>query len=84
MEVYLDLMVLLNAVVDLLLLVGTNRLTGFPTQWKRVLPAAVLGGCYSGACLLRGFRFLGGLLWRGVFLGLIACSGLPYSSAISA
>lgn len=72
MEVYLDLMVLLNTGVDLLLLVGTNRLTGFPTQWKRVLPAAVLGGCYSGVCLLRGFHFLGGLLWRGVFLGLIA------------
>lgn len=72
MEVYLDLMILLNAGVDLLLLVGTNRLTGFPTQWKRAVPAAVLGGGYSGACLLRGFRFLGGWLWRMAFLGLIA------------
>lgn len=72
MAVYLDLLVILNAVVDLLLLVGTNRLTGFPTQWKRVVPAAVLGGCYGGACLLRSFRFLGGCLWRMVFLGLMA------------
>lgn len=72
MDVYLDLMILLNVGVDLLLLVGTNRLSGFPTQWKRVVPAAVLGGGYSGVCLLRAFRFLRGCLWRMVFLGLIA------------
>lgn len=72
MEVYLDLMVFLNTGVDLLLLVGANRLTGFPTHWKRTFAAALLGGCYSGACLLRGLRFLGGCLWRTVFLVLMA------------
>jgi len=71
-ELYLDLMILLNIGVDLLLLVGTNRLTGFPTRWRRAVPAAVLGGCYSGVCLLREFRFLGGYQWRMVFLGLMA------------
>ena len=30
MVVYLDLVMLLNAAVDFLLLLGTNRLTGFP------------------------------------------------------
>ncbi|MBQ8834802.1 MAG: sigma-E processing peptidase SpoIIGA [Oscillospiraceae bacterium] len=71
MEVYLDLVVILNFLVDLLLLLGTNRLAGFPTDWKRTLAAAALGSIYSGACVLPGFRFLGNLLWRAVsFLGM--------------
>lgn len=72
MRVYLDLVVILNFLVDLLLLLGTNRLAGFPSEAKRVLPAAALGGVYSGACMLRGFHFLGNLMWRVVSLGLIA------------
>ena len=34
--------------------------------------AAALGGLYSGACLLRGFAFLGNLHWRLVSLGGMA------------
>ena len=68
MEVYLDLVVLLNFLVDLLLLLGTNRLAGFPSDWQRAAGAAALGGVYSGACLLPGFRFLGNALWRTVCL----------------
>lgn len=68
MEVYLDLMVLLNFLVDFLLLLGTNRLAGYPAEVKRALPAAALGGFYSGVCLLPGFRFLGNTLWRLVSL----------------
>ena len=82
MEVYMDLMMLLNGAVDLLLLVGTNRLTGFPTHWKRVVPAAVLGGCYSGVCLLREFRFLGDLLWRIVFLWIIAVMAFGWNRSL--
>lgn len=72
MEVYLDLAVLLNILVDFLLLLGTNRLAGFPAEVKRSLPAAALGGIYSGACLLPGFRFLGNMLWRLVSLAGMA------------
>lgn len=72
LQVYLDLAVLLNGLVDLCLLMGTNALTGYPGQWRRTLPAAVLGGIYGGACLVPGFGFLGGLIWRAVFLLLIA------------
>lgn len=71
MEVYLDLVVLLNFLVDLLLLLGTNRLAGFPLAVKRCAAAAALGGVYSGVCLLRGFHFLGSLLWRCVCLALM-------------
>lgn len=73
MEVYLDLVMILNFTVDFLLLLGTNRLSGFPLGPRRCAAAAALGAVYSGACLLRGFRFLSGTLWRLVSLGLMAC-----------
>lgn len=72
LEVYLDLVVILNFLVDFLLLLGTNRLSGFPLAPGRCAVGAVLGGLYGGACLLPGFRFLGGLLWRTVCLVLMA------------
>ncbi len=72
MRVYVDLVVLLNVLVDFLLLLGTNRLTGFPAGLKRLMPASLLGGVYAGACLLPGFHFLGNTLWRLVSLGLMS------------
>ena len=72
MRIYLDLLMGLNFCVDLLLLMGTNRLAGFPTEGKRVVGAAALGSLYSGACMLPGFRFLGSILWRTVSLGAMA------------
>lgn len=75
MAVYLDLVILLNFLVDFLLLLGTNRLCGFPAQPGRCSLGALLGGLYGGACLLPGFRFLGSLLWRSVCLtGMAAVS----------
>lgn len=71
MTVYLDLVMVLNFLVDFLLLLATNRLSGFPAEGKRCAAAAVLGSIYGGVCLLTGFRFLGNTLWRGVFLGLM-------------
>lgn len=72
MAVYLDLVMLLNFLVDLLLLLGTNRLAGHPPGGKRAAFAAVLGGVYAGACMLPGFSFLAGTLWRIVSLALMA------------
>lgn len=71
-QVYIDLVVLLNFLVDFLLLLGTNRLAGYPPGAGRAALAAALGGLYGGACLLPGFRFLGNTLWRLVSLGLMA------------
>lgn len=73
MTVYLDLVMLINFIVDLLLLLGTNRLSGFSPGWKRTLPAALLGSLYGGLCMLPPLRFLGNLLWRTVFLILTGC-----------
>lgn len=72
MAVYVDIVAMLNFMVDFLLLLGTNRLSGFPSAGKRAVLAAGLGAVYSGACLLPGFRFLGNLLWRTVSLALMA------------
>ena len=72
MAVYLDLVLLLNFLVDFLLLLGTNRLSGFPAAPGRCALAAGLGSVYAAGCLLPGFRFLGNLLWRCVSLCLMA------------
>ena len=72
LTVYLDLVMLLNFLVDFLLLLGTNRLSGFPAAPGRCALAAVFGRIYAGCCLLPGFRFLGNLLWRCVSLCLMA------------
>ena len=67
--VYLDVAVALNFLVDLLLLLGADRLSGYPCRLGRCAAAAALGAVYAGACLVPGFRFLGGGLWRVVCLG---------------
>ena len=72
MQIYLDLVIFLNFLVDFLLLLGTNRLTGFPPGWKQIVPAAGLGAAYAACCMLPGFRFLGGGIWLPVFLLLMA------------
>lgn len=62
----------LNYLVDWLLLMGTNRLAGYPIGMGRAAMGAVLGSIYGGACLLPGFRFLGNTFWRTVSLCLMS------------
>lgn len=71
MVIYLDAFMGLNFLVDLCLMVGVNRLSGHPPGLKRAAAAAALGGGYAGACLVPGFAFLGGGLWRAVSLALM-------------
>ena len=83
MKVYLDLVFLINSLVDLFLLLGTNRLTGFEMGFKKCIAAAAFGGLYASVCMLPGMIFLGNILWRIVSLclmGLIAF-GLNRSAA---
>lgn len=81
MVVYLDLVMLLNFLVDFFLLLGTNRLAGFPSQPWRCAGAALLGALYSGACLLPGMEFLGNLLWRCVCLALMGSFAFGWNPA---
>ena len=72
MTVYLNLVMVLNFLVNFLLLLGTNKLSGFQPELRRVSASAALGAVYSGACLLPEFRFLGAFLWRLGVLGTMA------------
>lgn len=71
MPIYLDLVILLNFLVDFFLLLGTNRLAGYPVGMGRAAAAAALGGIYGGACIIPGLAFLGNTLWRTASLGIM-------------
>ncbi len=79
MPIYLDLLILLNFLVDFLLILGTNRLCGYPLGIKRASLGALLGGVYAGACILPGFSFLGNFLWRTVSLVLMSCIAFGFT-----
>lgn len=81
MRVYLDLVILLNFLVDFLLLLGTNRLSGFPPGPGRAALAAGLGGIYAGICMVPGWGFLGNLLWRLVSLALMGVIAFGFHSS---
>lgn len=72
MVVYLDGVMGLNFLVDWLLLLGVNRMSGFPPELGRTAAAAAMGGGYAGMCLVPGFGFLGNGLWRSVSLGVMS------------
>ncbi len=82
MDVYLDLVILLNFLVDFLLLWGTDKLCGASASLKRTALAAGLGAAYGGFCLLPGFVFLGGPLWR--LVSFAAMGVLAFGLSISA
>ncbi len=72
MEIYLDLVVILNFLVDFLLILGTNRLSGCPLGAKRAAAAGLLGALYAAGCIVPGFCFLSNGLWRFVCLVLMS------------
>lgn len=69
----------LNFLVDFLLLLGTNRLSGFPPEGKRCALGGALGALYSGACLLPGFAFLKGGGWLLAVMGLTGVAAFGWS-----
>lgn len=82
MREYLGVVILLNFLVNVLLILAANRLGGFPAQIGRFLAAAALGGIYGGACALPGFAFLGNILWRLVFLGIIGFTAFGWERSL--
>lgn len=57
--------------VDYLLLMGANRLSGFPPGVGRCAVAAAVGAVYSGVCLLPETGVSGNPLWRVAGLGVM-------------
>ncbi len=81
MTVYLNMVILLNFLVDYLLLLGTNRLTGYPSGWGKTALGALVGSLYAGACMLPGFAFLGNFFWRILFLLLVGIISFGFSGS---
>ncbi|MBR3978645.1 MAG: sigma-E processing peptidase SpoIIGA [Oscillospiraceae bacterium] len=79
MTVYLDMVILLNFLVDYLLLLGTNRLSGYPPGWGKAALGALLGSLYAGACLLPGLAFLGAIFYRVLLMFLIGSVSFGFS-----
>ena len=75
---YFYLTILLNFLVDFLLLMGANRLAGFPHAPLRCALAAGISGIYGGLCLK--YSFLGMFLWH--FLSLVLISAVAYGISI--
>lgn len=82
MAVYIDLVMLLNFLVDLLLILGVNRFTGCPSRAGRAVLGSAIGGLYGGFCLLPGFRFLGNPFWRLVSLLIISTAAFGFNSSM--
>lgn len=71
MQSYWNLAIFLNFLVDFMLLMGANRLAGYPQKMSQICLGASLGGVYGSACMLPRFFFLSSMLWRFVFLALV-------------
>lgn len=68
MQVYLDVVFLLNGIVNYLILSAAARLMGDAGHRGRRILAALLGSVYACAAFLPGFTFLSGIVWRVVVL----------------
>ena len=81
MTVYIDILLFLNFITDYLLLLSTNRLSGFPSSQGRLLLAAGLGSLYGGLSLLPGLQWLQRPL--SYFLCLAGLSILAFGWGVS-
>lgn len=79
MIVYLDGVMGLNFLIDWFLLLGVNRLSGYPPGAARAAAGAAFGSGYAGLCLIPGFSFLASALWRTVSLGVISLTAFGAS-----
>jgi len=72
MSGYAGLVMILNFLVELLLLLGADRLYGHLARWDRMLLGAGISGVYAGTCLLVRFAFLRTMACRILCLALVA------------
>ena len=68
MLIYADVVMAINFFVDFLLILGTNRITGKLHGTGRAAIGSLIGGVYSGLCLIPWLSFLSGVLCRALML----------------
>lgn len=69
---------LLVMLVDLLLIVSTDKLFCTSGGWISRAVAALTGGCHAALCLLPGFAFLCADLWRWILLVAAGCIAFDF------
>ena len=63
---------LLQFLVNVLLLMGSDRLAGYAPNLKRAMMGALAAAVYALVCLAPGFSTLGNTIWRLVSLGIVS------------
>lgn len=76
---YMDLVLILNFMVDFLLLLGTNSLSGFQPCYGRAALGAGVGSLYTLGCVTPELYFLGNMIWRIVSLVLISVATFGFN-----
>lgn len=71
MTLYLDVLIGLEFLVDLLLLIGADRLAGHRSENWRYFTAAAVGAVYGGLCVTPGLGPFSGTVGRLVVLGIM-------------
>lgn len=66
MVIYADVLFVLNALIDYLLLLLSARAAGEPLRRVRFLMGAAVGGLYAVAIFLPGFAFLRGTVYKAL------------------
>lgn len=72
---------LLQFLVNILLLMGSCRLTGCAPDLKRASLGALAAAVYALVCLAPGFSALGNTIWRMVSLGIISVISFGWNSS---
>jgi stage II sporulation protein GA (sporulation sigma-E factor processing peptidase) len=71
MTLYLDVLMGVEFLVDLLLLIGADRLSGHRSVHRRYLTAAGIGAVYGGLCVKPGLGVFSGAVGRVAVLGVM-------------
>ena len=82
MSGYAAMVMILSFAVELLLLLGADRLYGHPAYLSRVFLGAGIGGLYAGLCLLPRFFSLNSFFCRLFVLVLVAL--IAFGASVSA
>ena len=72
METYLYFVAIINFLVDYLLILATDRISGYAHRFQQATLAALVGAAGTVGGLLPGFSFLTSTLWRMVCIGLMS------------
>ena len=82
MRFYPEMVALYCFLVNYLLLIGTNRLCGYPTGWLRSAAAGTVAAVHVTLCMIPSLHFLTKLIWRMVFLWITAGIAFGFNGSL--